>query len=216
MRAVKHLFFALRQRLAGGSRISLRSYIKGHERIRMGRKCKIHDAASIDATRGKGVVFGDAVTLNRYAYVQGGQEGVVLGSNVEVNNFSIINGSGGVEIGSDVLIGPGARIISYQHQFAAGTPIRRQPTLGRPIRIHDDVWIGANAIILAGVSIGRGAVIGAGAVVTRDVPPGAVAAGVPARVLRTREPAPPMPAETAQARPDFQSVGNKPGHGTFR
>lgn len=186
MRAATHLLFALRQRLANHSHVSLRSYIKGHERIRMGAKCKIHDSASIDATRSKGVAFGDAVTLNRYAYVQGGREGVVLGNNVEVNNFSIINGTGGVEIGNDVLIGPGARIISFQHQFAAGTPIRRQPVTGKPIRIHDDVWIGANAVILAGVTVGRGAVIGAGAVVHRDVPENGVVAGVPAVLKKVR------------------------------
>lgn len=186
MRLFAHLVFAVRQRFASHSRVSLRSYIKGHERISMGSRCKIHDSASIDATRSKGVVFGNAVTLNRYAYVQGGQAGVVLGDNVEVNNFSIINGTGGVEIGSDVLIGPGVRIISYQHQFAAGTPIRRQPVTGKPIRIHDDVWIGANAVILAGVTVGSGAVVGAGAVVTRDVPENGVVAGVPAILKKTR------------------------------
>lgn len=55
-----------------------------------------------------------------------------------------------------------------------------------PVRIEDDVWVGTGAIILKGVVIGRGAVVAAGAVVTRDVPPYAIAAGVPAKVIRMR------------------------------
>lgn len=110
----------------------------------------------------------------------------MLGDRVEINNWAIVNGTGGVVIGDDTLIGPGAKIISYQHQYAPGTPIRAQPSQASPIRIGKDVWIGANAVVLAGVTIGDGAVVGAGAVVTRDVPAGAVVAGVPARIIKWR------------------------------
>jgi acetyltransferase-like isoleucine patch superfamily enzyme len=170
----------------GGSRVSTNAYLKGTTDIRIGRKCKIHADASIDASRSKGVVFGDQVTLNRYAYVQGGEGGVRLGNRVEINNFAIVNGTGGVDIGDDTLIGPGVRIISYQHHYAAGQTIRSQPSEGKPIRIGRDCWIGTNAIILAGVTIGDGAVVAAGAVVTRDVPSGTVVAGVPAVVKKPR------------------------------
>jgi len=133
------------------------------------------------------VTLGDQVTLNRYAYIQGGDGGVRLGNRVEINNFSIVNGTGGVDIGDDSLIGPGVRIISYQHRFAAHQTIRSQASDARPIRIGRDCWIGANAVVLAGVTIGDGAVIGAGAVVTGDIAPNAVAFGVPARPIRQRE-----------------------------
>lgn len=187
MRWWQQFVFSLRARRAGGSRISSGAYIKGADAIRLGRKCKVHDHASIDASRSRGVVFGDQVTLNRYACVQGGAGGVRLGDRVEINNFSIVNGTGGVDVGDDTLIGPGVRIVSYQHRFAAGQTIRSQPTEGKAIRIGRDCWIGANAVILAGVSVGDGAVVAAGAVVTRDVMGGAVVAGVPAVFKKMRE-----------------------------
>lgn len=185
MRFLKTLFLSLRARIANGSRISPGAYVKGYANVRIGRKCKVHDSASIDASRGP-VVLGDQVTINRYAYLQGDKGGIRLGDRVEINNFSIINGTGGVDIGDDTLIGPGVRIISYQHRYAAGATIRSQPTIASPIRIGRDVWIGANAVVLSGITIGDGAVVAAGAVVTRDVEAGHVVAGVPARSLKRR------------------------------
>lgn len=186
MNFFKHLFFIMQQRRAG-NRVSLSAYIKGHERIELGRGCKIDSDASVDATRSPGVRLGDKVDLNRYAYVQGSNGGVRLGDRVKVNNYAIINGTGGVDIGEDTLIGPGVRIISYQHRYARSATIHSQPVDARPIRIGRDVWLGANAIILAGVTIGDGAVVAAGAVVREDVPAYAVVAGVPATIKKYRE-----------------------------
>jgi acetyltransferase-like isoleucine patch superfamily enzyme len=186
MNPFKHLLFILRQRRAG-NRVSFYAYLKGHEQIELGRGCKIHADASVDASRSPGVRFGDKVTLNRYAYIQGGNGGVRLGNGVEINNFSIVNGTGGVDIGDDTLVGPGVRIISYQHRHAADATIRSQPVDARPIRIGRDCWLGANAIIMSGVSIGDGVVVAAGAVVRVDIPPRAIVAGVPATVKKYRE-----------------------------
>ena len=69
-------------------------------------------------------------------------------------------------------------------------PINDQPVLTDPITIEDDVWIGLNAVILQGVTIGRGAIVGAGAVVTKSLPPWSIAVGVPAKVTGRREGAP--------------------------
>lgn len=186
MNLFKHLLFVLKQRRAG-NRVSFSAYIKGHEHIEMGHGCKIHADASVDASRSPGIRIGDKVTLNRYAYVQGGNGGVRIGDRVEINNFSIVNGTGGVDIGEDTLIGPGVRLISYQHRHVRGATIHSQPVDTRPIRIGRDVWLGANAIILAGVTVGDGAVVAAGAVVREDVPAYAVVAGVPARIRKYRE-----------------------------
>ena len=92
-----------------------------------------------------------------------------------------------VTIGRGVLIGPRVYVTDHNHGMASGTPIFEQPCLAKPVRIHDDVWIGAHAIILPGVTIGSGAVVAAGAVVTRDIPARAIVGGVPARVLRIRD-----------------------------
>lgn len=186
MNFLKHFLFIVQQRRAG-NRVSFAAYIKGHDLIALGRDCKIDSDVSVDATRSPGVHLGDKVTLNRYAYVQGGNGGVRLGNRVKVNNYAIINGTGGVDIGEDSLIGPGVRIISYQHRHARGATIHSQPVDARPIRIGRDVWLGANSIILAGVTIGDGAVVAAGAVVREDVPAFAVVAGVPATIKKYRE-----------------------------
>jgi acetyltransferase-like isoleucine patch superfamily enzyme len=186
VRFIKTLLFALRLRRKNGSRVSLGAWIKGHDNIHVGARCKIHDSVSIDASRGPGITLGEQVTLNRYAYLQGDKGGIKIGHRVEINNQTIINGTGGVCIGDDTLVGPGVKVISYQHAIAPGRPIRDQDSIARPITIGRDVWMGANAVVLAGVTIGDGAVIGAGAVVTRDVPPDAIVAGVPARLIKSR------------------------------
>lgn len=88
-----------------------------------------------------------------------------------------------ITIGNGVMLGPGVCLCTASHPLDAGVR-RRGLELGKPIRIGNDVWIGANVTVNPGVTIGDGAVIGSGSVVTRDVPGGVVAAGVPCRVLR--------------------------------
>ena len=177
--------FALHARLRAGIRIECGVELKGLRNIRLGARCKLHRFATVDAARGH-ILLGKNCTLNRYAMLQSGRGELICGERVEINNYSIVNASGGVSIGDDTLIGPGVKIISYQHGIAPGVLIRKQANHDAPIRIGRDVWIGANAVVLAGVTIGDGAVIGAGAVVTRDVPAGEIWAGVPARCLRRR------------------------------
>jgi acetyltransferase-like isoleucine patch superfamily enzyme len=98
-----------------------------------------------------------------------------------------LNGFGGIRIGDRVLIGHRCTFFADEHKFEdPGTLIWHQGRAAAPIRVEDDVYVGCNVVVLAGVTIGRGAVVGAAAVVTRDVPPLAVVAGAPARVLRYR------------------------------
>lgn len=108
-----------------------------------------------------------------------------LGRNCIVGEFSVIRGQGGVVIGDNVIIGPRVQIMAVDHVFDDPTrPILEQGLQALGIEIEDNAWIGAGAIILDGVRVGCGAVVGAGAVVTRDVAPRTVVAGVPARLLR--------------------------------
>jgi acetyltransferase-like isoleucine patch superfamily enzyme len=93
-----------------------------------------------------------------------------------------------VSVGAHTVIAPGCFITDHNHQTAANLRIDQQLSRPVPVRIGRDVWLGAGAVILPGVTIGDGAVVGAGAVVTHDVPAGAVVAGVPARPIGARRP----------------------------
>lgn len=95
---------------------------------------------------------------------------------------------GPVRVGEDVMMGPRVTILTRNHAFADTTRPMSQQGAGKiaPVTIEDDVWIGMSTIVLPGVTIGTGAVIGAGSVVSRSIPPYAVAVGNPARVVRDR------------------------------
>lgn len=111
--------------------------------------------------------------------------GIRIGQRCVIGINAVITGQGLVEIGDDVIIGPGAMILPVDHNRGdADRPIRLQGITARGIRVGPGAWIGAGAIILAGVEIGENAVVGAGSVVTRDVAAGAVVAGNPARAVK--------------------------------
>ncbi len=107
---------------------------------------------------------------------------IKLGKRVFINSGCCFQDQGGIEIGDDVLIGQQVVIATLNHDL---DPDRRGNMLPAPVKIGNKVWIGAHATILAGVKIGDGAVIAAGAVVTKDVPANTVAAGVPAKIIKT-------------------------------
>lgn len=110
-----------------------------------------------------------------------------LGDDVDLAYGALITTSGGVSIGDRTLVGYGARILSSNHHIpAVPQRIFAAGHTDAPVVIEQDVWIGANAIILPGVTIGEGAVVAAGSVVTRDVAPWTVVGGIPARELRHR------------------------------
>lgn len=113
--------------------------------------------------------------------------GIRIGARTIVNVGGYLSGEGGLDIGEDVLIGPHAKLLSAGHAIDEGDVViaRNRITRGR-IVVEDGAWIGAGAIVLEGVTIGRGAVVAAGALVRQDVPAGMVAAGMPARLIRSR------------------------------
>ena len=110
-----------------------------------------------------------------------------IGDGCFFNHFSIIDCHLSIEIGQRVKVGPHTYIGDFDHDISANNGLQIPDTgNAKPIKIADDVWIGAGCIVLKGVSIGRGAVIGAGSVVTRDIPEAMIAMGVPARIVRRR------------------------------
>lgn len=118
------------------------------------------------------------------------------GSRIEIGDRSHIgeycalwagDSSGRIIIGEDALLGPQVYITASNYRFDPGLPVMRQPRIERDVVIGAGVWLGARVIVLPGIHIGDGCVIGAGSVVTQDLPPGAVAVGVPSRVIRMRD-----------------------------
>lgn len=94
-----------------------------------------------------------------------------------------------VDIGARVQIGPRVSFETLGHNLVY-VPGKGRGRTSAPIVVEDEVWVGAGAIILGGVTIGRGAVVAAGAVVTKDVPPYTLVGGVPARAIKTIDPSP--------------------------
>lgn len=133
--------------------------------IKIGDNSEIHEGCVL-RTFGGYIEIGDFCSLNRSGYIWGG---------------------GGVSIGNLVRIGPRVNITSSNHIFKdRHQPIMEQGMSLAKISIGDDVWVGANATILAGVIIGQGSVVGAGAVVNKAVEPYTIVGGVPAKVISHR------------------------------
>ncbi|WP_298525601.1 sugar O-acetyltransferase [uncultured Methanobrevibacter sp.] len=104
-----------------------------------------------------------------------------LGKNVFINSGCRFQDQGGIYIGDNVLIGHNVVLATLNHEE---NPKKRGNLIPAPIRIGNDVWIGSNVTVLAGVSIGDGSIVAAGAVVTKDVAENTIVAGVPARYIR--------------------------------
>jgi acetyltransferase-like isoleucine patch superfamily enzyme len=109
---------------------------------------------------------------------------LVTGSKCYIGRGCYFDFSGPVILGNNVVIGHGVTFITAHHSI--GESVRRAAPVeyGRRILVGDGVWVAANTTILPGITIGEGAVVATGAVVTKDVPPNVVVAGVPARIMR--------------------------------
>jgi acetyltransferase-like isoleucine patch superfamily enzyme len=111
---------------------------------------------------------------------------LILGDFVFIGTGSEIDTAHRITIGACTLIAPGVFITDHTHNAARGILLKEQGSKSAAVTIGTDVWLGAKSVILPGVTIGDGAVVGAGAVVTKDVPPNAIVAGIPARVIGER------------------------------
>lgn len=144
--------------------LDTKTYYKNGE-ISIGDYCEIHDFTQI-------VCYGGNIVIGNYC---------------SLNPFCILRGHGGIKIGDNVRIGPHVDIIAADHGFVErDIPSMFQSETMKGIEIENDVWIGANAVIVDGIKISKGAIIAAGAVVTRNVSEYNVAAGVPAKTIKIR------------------------------
>lgn len=131
--------------------------------------------------------IGDGVYLGRSAFLQGRHDGTCrIGQGCWIGPGGYLDARA-LEMEENVGWGPGARLLGSEHTGEpVDTPVIQTDLVIKPVRIGRGSDIGVNAVILPGMLIGEGAIVGAGAVVTKDVPPRAIVAGVPARFLRMR------------------------------
>jgi acetyltransferase-like isoleucine patch superfamily enzyme len=161
-----------------------------HPHLQLSAHVFIGDRVLIFQDRdGGSVELGEGVNLHYDTCIQTGQGGSLkIGPDSHIQprcQFSAYKAP--IVIGRGVQIAPNCAFYPYDHSIAPGELIKNQPLQTKGgIVIDDDAWLGFGVTVLDGVRIGKGAVIGAGAVVTKDVPDGAIAAGVPARVINMR------------------------------
>jgi acetyltransferase-like isoleucine patch superfamily enzyme len=118
----------------------------------------------------------------------GSPHGITIGDNFFCNRYSNLGGGGGLIIGNDVQIGCNVNVMSVKHNYDHPTiPINQQGFTPIPTIIEDNVWLGANVVVMPGVTIHQGAIIGANAVVTKDAPPHTILGGIPARPIKKRK-----------------------------
>lgn len=154
------------------------------EAVRIGEGAFVAPEARIFAEPRRDVVIGPGCSIAADVFLHGP---VVLGRDVSINaRVSLDGGAAGIRIGDGTRIATGATLYAFDHGLAPERTVREQPVTSKGIRIGADVWIGANAGVTDGVTIGDHAVVGMGAVVTRDVPEWAIVAGVPAKVIGDR------------------------------
>lgn len=120
---------------------------------------------------------------------------ITVGKGVFINTGCHFQDQGGITLGDGTFLGNNVVLTTMNHDF---DPENRRTTYPAPIVTGKNVWIGSSATVVPGVQIGDGAIVAAGAVVTQDVPPNTIVAGVPARVVRTID-----PSEHPRQRPDL-------------
>lgn len=135
------------------------------------------------------ISLGNNSEIKDFVIIRTFKNPVVIGKYSQLNPFTVIYGGSGVYIGDNVMIAPHCMIAAGDHDFKqTEIPIRFAGSLTKgPVYIDDNVWIGANCTITDGVKIGREAVVAANSVVTKDIAPYDIVAGVPARIIGNRK-----------------------------
>lgn len=148
-----------------------------------GKHSKIHSSVRMDTPPYRRFCLGDYSVIESGACINNAVGDVVIGQHTRVGLHNTIIGP--VTIGSHVNLAQGITVTALNHNFAdSNLRIDEQGVTTSPVSIADDVWIGANAVVLPGVSIGQHVVVAAGAVVTKDVPSYSLVAGVPAKIIK--------------------------------
>ena len=148
-----------------------------------GRHSVIHRSVRMDTPPYRKFHLGDYSVVESFACINNAVGDVSIGDHTRIGLHNTIIGP--VVIGSHVNLAQGITITALNHIFSDPQKrIDEQGVSTDQVIIEDDTWIGANAVILPGVTIGRHSVIAAGAVVTKDIPPHSLAAGIPAKIIK--------------------------------
>jgi acetyltransferase-like isoleucine patch superfamily enzyme len=188
--ALRGLFYRLILHMDGVAAIEKNVRLRFAGNITLGHGAYLDENSYLHATPG-GIRIGantivmHGAVLHVYNFRHMPQSQITIGRDSLIGEYTVIRGQGGVTIGDRVYTSPFTQIIAVNHVFDdPARPFVEQGITAEGIVVEDDVWLGANVVVTDGVRIGRGAVVAAGAVVTRDVPPHTVVAGVPARAIK--------------------------------
>ncbi len=180
--------FGFRERLFGAvrRRLGLAVIRVRNPRVDFGARCDVRKGGSFLVANGAVAKFGPGCVLDRGITVES-RGYLEVGAGTVFGHHCTVAADQEVVIGERCLLAEMVSVRDHDHAFDRDdASILDQGRVTAPVRIGSDVWIGAKATIVRGVTIGSGSVIGANAVVTRDVPPGSIAVGVPARVVGQR------------------------------
>lgn len=190
---LRGIFYRLILRMDGWAAIENGVRLRFAENIRLGHGVYLDKSTYLHACP-QGIEIGEftivmhGAVLHVYNFRKIPHSRIKIGSNCLIGEYTVIRGQGGVLIGDRVYTSPFTQILAVNHVFDnPERPFIEQGITAEGIIIEDDVWLGAGAIITDSVRIGKGAVVAAGAVVTKDVPPHTVVAGVPARPIKKIE-----------------------------
>ena len=148
-----------------------------------GRGSKIYHSVRMDTPPYRGFSLGRHSVVESFCCINNAVGDVIIGDYTRIGIHNTIIGP--VTIGSHVNLAQGITVTALNHNFNdTGRRIDEQGVSTQAVTIGDDVWVGANAVVLPGVTIGRHCIVAAGAVVTKDVPDGCVVAGIPAKIIK--------------------------------
>jgi galactoside O-acetyltransferase len=142
---------------------------------------------SLKIKNGKGIIIGANFSTNGVLRLYADEGSIIIGDNNSYNSNVYIGASGGkIIIGNNVLIGPNCVIRASDHKFDRNEIIKNQGHISGEIIIEDDVWIGANVVILKNVTVRKGSVVGAGSIITKSTEEYSINVGVPAKKVSER------------------------------
>lgn len=157
--------------------------------VTYGENCIVKADAEIRLTDNAILEIGGNVIIERYAFLQLTKPAphLVIGNHASIGRGTVLAIKGKTTIGDYTMIGPNCQINDQNHGFAKDDLIMNQRAEIAPVTIGKDCWLGSGVRVVAGVTIGDGVVIDAGSVVTKNIPPYEIWAGVPARFIKRRE-----------------------------